>query len=356
MFMNYQSVFARNQTNGNAGTKANIDARQAGKKIVPGSQYVLLPLLTFDSQGPRSSEDKVADDAGKKNQEEALRKKCEQEFERLFGQGEAANTNSTNRLNTISSPVNAVSSSFTTVDPGRERAQRNEFESMFGQYKDANGNRMFTPISAAGSTYVNLGGSIPINDATLPNADLHTNPLMPNLEDTVDLQDTGIFSGAYDDEVEGVVADFNNLELTTVVSHIPITRIHKDHPKEKIIRDPLLAPQTRRMTKTSQEHAVVYVNDIIFGSTKKSLCTEFEGLMHKKFQISSMEELTFFLGLQLMQRDDGIFISQDKYVADILKKFDFSSMKTASTLIETNKALLKDEEAKLHLKSRIFML
>ncbi|GKC00188.1 putative ribonuclease H-like domain-containing protein [Tanacetum coccineum] len=90
----------------------------------------------------------------------------------------------------------------------------------------------------------------------------------------------------------------------------------------------------------------VYVDDIIFGSTKKSLCTKFKGLMHKKFQMSSMGELTFFLGLQVMQRDVGIFISQDKYVADILKKFDFSSVKTTSTLIETNKALLKDEEAK----------
>ncbi|GJT09544.1 retrovirus-related pol polyprotein from transposon TNT 1-94, partial [Tanacetum coccineum] len=89
----------------------------------------------------------------------------------------------------------------------------------------------------------------------------------------------------------------------------------------------------------------VYVDDIIFGSTKKSLCVEFESLMHKKFQMSSMGELTFFLGLQVMQRDDGIFISQDKYMADILKKFDFSSVKIVSTLIETNKALLKDEEA-----------
>ncbi|GJX07878.1 hypothetical protein Tco_0195810, partial [Tanacetum coccineum] len=44
-------------------------------------------------------------------------------------------------------------------------------------------------------------------------------------------------------------------------------------------------------------------------------------------------------------RDDGIFISQDKYMADILKKFDFVTVKTASTPIKTNKALLKDEEA-----------
>ncbi|GJT54982.1 hypothetical protein Tco_0990036 [Tanacetum coccineum] len=62
--------------------------------------------------------------------------------------------------------------------------------------------------------------------------------------------------------------------------------------------------------------------------------------------MSSMGELTFFLGLQVMQRDDGIFISQDKYVADILKKFDFFIIKTTSTSIKTNKALLKDEEAK----------
>ncbi|GJS98350.1 putative ribonuclease H-like domain-containing protein [Tanacetum coccineum] len=89
----------------------------------------------------------------------------------------------------------------------------------------------------------------------------------------------------------------------------------------------------------------VYVDDIIFGSTKKSLCDEFEGLMHKRFQMSSMGELTFFLGLQVQQKEDGIFISQDKYVAEILKKFDFATMKTTSTPIETNKALVKDEEA-----------
>ncbi|GKB48954.1 putative ribonuclease H-like domain-containing protein [Tanacetum coccineum] len=88
----------------------------------------------------------------------------------------------------------------------------------------------------------------------------------------------------------------------------------------------------------------VYVDDIIFGSTKKSLCTEFEQMMHKIFQMSSMGELTFFLKLQVKQKDDGIFISQDKYVADILKKFDFATMRTESTPMETNKALLKDEE------------
>nr|GEW42733.1 uncharacterized mitochondrial protein AtMg00810-like [Tanacetum cinerariifolium] len=229
--------------------------------------------------GPKSLEDEVADDVGKKStevprkenevqdlakegdknnqekdvkdQEEAPRKQFEQESKRMFGQGEVANTNSTNRLNTVSSPVNAVSSSFTTVDPGRERAQRNV-------------------------------GSIPISAATFPNACLPTDPIMPDLKDTAN---TRIFNDAYDNEVELAEADFNNLKLSTIVSPIPTTRIHKDHPKEKIIGDHLLALQTRSMTKTSQEHAMM----------------------------SSVGELTFFLGLQVMQKDDGIFISQDKF-------------------------------------------
>ncbi|GJU45179.1 putative ribonuclease H-like domain-containing protein [Tanacetum coccineum] len=86
-------------------------------------------------------------------------------------------------------------------------------------------------------------------------------------------------------------------------------------------------------------------HDIIFGSTKKSWCDEFEALMKSRFQMSSMGELTFFLGLQVKQKEDGIFISQDKYVAEILKKFDFVSVKTTSTPIETQKPLVKDEEA-----------
>ncbi|GKD02086.1 uncharacterized mitochondrial protein-like protein [Tanacetum coccineum] len=88
----------------------------------------------------------------------------------------------------------------------------------------------------------------------------------------------------------------------------------------------------------------VYVDDIIFGSTKKELCFAFEKLMHEKFQMSSMEELTFFLGLQLKQKKDGISISQDKYVEEILKKIKFTEVKTASTPMETQKSLLKDED------------
>nr|GEX18533.1 hypothetical protein [Tanacetum cinerariifolium] len=242
--------------------------------------------------------------------QETLRKQFEQESKRLFGQGEAANTNNTNKLNTISSPVNTVSSpvkvvssSFTTMDPGRERTQRNEFESMFGQDKDANGNRMFTPISTTGSTYVYHGGSIPVNAATLLNADLPTDPLMPYLEDT------RIFSGAYDDKVEGVEVDFNNLEHTTVLSPILITRIHKNHPKEQIIGDPLSALQTRRMTKTSQEHAMIEAIRLFLAYASFMRFIVYQMDVKSAF-LSSVK--IFSSGITLYQQWELVFISSGK--------------------------------------------
>ncbi|GJY39516.1 putative ribonuclease H-like domain-containing protein [Tanacetum coccineum] len=89
----------------------------------------------------------------------------------------------------------------------------------------------------------------------------------------------------------------------------------------------------------------VYVDDIIFGSTNKELCTGFEKLMKDKFQMSSMGELTFFLGLQVQQKEDGIFISQDKYVDEILKKFNYTDVKSASTPVDLEKPLVKDGDA-----------
>nr|GEV27625.1 hypothetical protein [Tanacetum cinerariifolium] len=83
----------------------------------------------------------------------------------------------------------------------------------------------------------------------------------------------------------------------------------------------------------------IYVDD-----TNKDLCKSFEKLMKDKFQMSSMGELTFFLGLQVKQKKDGIFISQDKYVAEILKKFELTEGKSASTPIDTEKPLLKDPD------------
>nr|GFD32767.1 hypothetical protein [Tanacetum cinerariifolium] len=71
----------------------------------------------------------------------------------------------------------------------------------------------------------------PINTATPTYAKYPNDPLMS------DLEDVGIFDDAYDDRDEGAEADYNNLETVILVSHIPSTRIYKDHPKEHIIRE-----------------------------------------------------------------------------------------------------------------------
>nr|GEY63188.1 ribonuclease H-like domain-containing protein [Tanacetum cinerariifolium] len=95
--------------------------------------------------------------------------------------------------------------------------------------------------------------------------------------------------------------------------------------------------------------------DIIFGATNKDLCKSFEKLMKDKLQMSSIGELTFFMRLQVKQKKDGIFISQDKYVAEILKKFGLTEGKSASTPIDTEKPLLKDtdgEDVDLHIYSK----
>ncbi|GJZ57440.1 putative ribonuclease H-like domain-containing protein, partial [Tanacetum coccineum] len=450
-----------NQTNGIARTRDNIVACQAEKKIEHEQEYIRIPLCTTDpliSQGPKDGEEDVGIKPTEINVSEASDKDREDdqatriEFERLLQQEkQTIHPNSTNSINTISTPVSIAGPSFTNdASSSPVNAARTSDEHLFEQ---------FSPFK---------------NAFTLPD--------VPNV---FSIDDTGIFGNAYDDEDVGAAADLNNLETTMNVSHIPTTRIDKDHPKDQIIGDFNSAIQTRRMTKISDEHAMVcyinkqrrtnhkYYQNCLFAcflsqmEPKKVIqaledlswieamqeellqfqlqkdergivvrnkarlvaqgYTQEEGIYYdevfspvarieairlffasapfmgfivyhmdvksaflygtieeevyvcqppgfedpyfpdKVYKVEKalyglhqaprawfdaqeisdefMGELTFFLGLQVQQKEDGIFISQDKYVAEILKKFDFATVKTASTPIETNKALVKDEEA-----------
>ncbi|GJW63327.1 putative ribonuclease H-like domain-containing protein [Tanacetum coccineum] len=395
---------ARNQSNGNEGTKAFDDAGKARMETDS-------PDVGFKPS--REEEKKDAKDPGNEDSK-VLSTKEPREDKRVNQELDASN-NSTNNINTAND-----------------------------QEKEDNVNST-NNVNAASTNEVNVVGA-------KTSIELPDDPNMPELEDIV-------YSD--DDEDVGTEADMNNLDAFMPVSPIPTTRIHKDHPVEQIIRDLNSAPQTRRMTKNLEEHGLfslvqqrtnhkdfqnclfacflsqeepkkvihalkdpswieamqdellqfklqkvwtlvdlpngkraigtkwieeevyvcqppgfedpdfsdtiykvekalyglhqdprawyktlstylldngfqrgkidknlfirrdksdiilvqVYVDDIIFGSTKKSLCTEFEKMMHKKFQMSSMGELTFFLGLQ-----------------------------TASTPMETHKPLLKDAD------------
>ncbi|KAJ9561323.1 hypothetical protein OSB04_006483 [Centaurea solstitialis] len=86
----------------------------------------------------------------------------------------------------------------------------------------------------------------------------------------------------------------------------------------------------------------VYVDDIIFGSTDISMCKEFEFLMQSEFEMSMMGELTFFLGLQVKQSSEGIFINQAKYIKDLLKKYKLSEASHMRTPMATGLKLHKD--------------
>ncbi|GJR38812.1 putative ribonuclease H-like domain-containing protein [Tanacetum coccineum] len=113
-----------------------------------------------------------------------------------------------------------------------------------------------------------------------------------------------------------------------------------DHPDKfyKVVKALYGLHQAPRACKKGDIlHVQVYVDDIIFGLTNKELCTAFEKLMKDKFQMSSMGELTFFLGLQVKQKD--------KYVAEILKKFNYIDVKSASTPVDLEKPLVKDGDA-----------
>nr|GEV74542.1 hypothetical protein [Tanacetum cinerariifolium] len=219
---------------------------------------------------------------------------------------------------------------------------------------------------------------------------------------------TGIFDDVYDDREVGAEANTKNLELSTVVRPIPTTGVHKDHPKDQIIRDLNLATQTRRMSNFFEENAMVsYINKqrrtnhkdyqncllasflsqiepnktlVDLPNGKRAIGTKWicrNKKVERRIVVRNKARLVIIpkkKALIMMrvhcvpngckeclsvwhnrrgsvkQKDDGIFISQDKYVADILKKFDFTTTKTASTLMEPNKALIKDAEVSSYTK------
>ncbi|GJT49811.1 putative ribonuclease H-like domain-containing protein [Tanacetum coccineum] len=192
--MNYEPVTAGNQTNGDAGIETNDNAGQAGQEKAADHEYILLPFLTSDSSSTQSSDDKDADEVPGKGDEGVNKVSGSDDQERT--------DSSTQDINTAGPSINTASTNINT-------------------------------------------GSLNINTVS-PN-----DPNMPSLEET------GIFDGAYDDEDVGAEADLNNLETTMNVSPIPTTRIHKDHPKDQIIGDLNLSTQTRRMINFSEENAMV---------------------------------------------------------------------------------------------------
>ena len=90
----------------------------------------------------------------------------------------------------------------------------------------------------------------------------------------------------------------------------------------------------------------IYVDDIIFGATNKTLCNEFSCCMQKEFEVSMMGELNFFLSLQIKQMKHETFLSQTKYCIELIKKFGMKKCKETSTPMTTSTYLDLDEKGK----------
>lgn len=94
---------------------------------------------------------------------------------------------------------------------------------------------------------------------------------------------------------------------------------------------------------------VVYVDDIIFGRNEESMSQNFASVLQQEFKMSLLGELTYFLGLQVKQNKDGIFLSQTKYLKQILKKDGMEDSKPVCTPMVTWCSLSSnDESATVH--------
>jgi len=87
----------------------------------------------------------------------------------------------------------------------------------------------------------------------------------------------------------------------------------------------------------------IYVDDIIFGSTNASLCKEFSKLMDDEFEMSMMRELKFFLGIQINQCKDEVYVHQYKYTKELLKKFKLDDCKEMNTPMHPTSTLSKED-------------
>ncbi|GJR28955.1 putative ribonuclease H-like domain-containing protein [Tanacetum coccineum] len=229
-----------------------------------GSKYCLL-LKDAAKMHYKESEQDLQDELEKmvtqelaaKAMDDVSRQAFEEEKRRIASQKKATQATSTNKLSTDRQSVSTDRQSVSTDRPFVSTDRSNT------PYVSAASTP--TGANAGESSFVYLGGKIPIDASTLPNADLPIDPNMPDLEDASDtLPNDGIFNGAYDDDEDvGAVADFNNMDDTINVSPIPTLRIHKNHPKDQILGDPKSAVQTRgkiQKASSAQQALVSYIS------------------------------------------------------------------------------------------------
>ncbi|GJU90825.1 putative ribonuclease H-like domain-containing protein [Tanacetum coccineum] len=391
--LSYKLIIAVNKSNSNAGTKACDDSGKARMETVPGKDYILLPLwpadpsfsqnsMSFPDAGFKPSGDnekKVTKEPGKEGGDSSNDQEKEDD-----------NVNSTNNVNVVSSTVNVAGIEVNVVgaktsielpdDPNMSELEdivySDDAEDVGAEadIKDA-----FMPVSPILTTRIHKDHPVEQIIGDLNSAP-QTRRMTKNLEEHEAMQEEllqfklqevwtlvelpngkraigtkWVFRNKKDERgiviknkarlvAQGYTQE-KGIDYKIVFADIDVkSAFLYGKIEEEVYRGKIDKTLFIRGDKGDILLVQVYVDDIIFSSTKKSLCIEFEKLMHKKFQMSSMGELIFFLGPQVKQKEDGIFISQDKYVTDSFGRNLVLLCKDRSNTMETQKLLLKDED------------
>ncbi|GJS69208.1 putative ribonuclease H-like domain-containing protein [Tanacetum coccineum] len=283
--MNYEPVTVGNQTNSDAGIETNVNAGQAGHEKTYDHKYILLLLMLSNSSlssSSQSTDNKDVDEVPGKGDDDSSKRNGQEK------EGGASNKEDDQHVvSTVNPSVSAAGQGFDNVD---------DQERIDSSTQDVN---TAGPSIITASENINTGSS-----------NVNTASPIPNDLSMQSLEATSIFDDAYDDREEvGAEADLNNLETTM--------NVYVCQPPG--FEDPQFPDKVYKVEKAlyglHQALRAWYMCMLMISSLglQRSLCVEFEQMMHKKFQMSSMGELTFFLGLQVMQKDDRIFIGQDKF-------------------------------------------
>ncbi|GJT40544.1 putative reverse transcriptase domain, ribonuclease H-like domain, aspartic peptidase domain protein [Tanacetum coccineum] len=323
---NYVRVDSKKSTNGIAGTRDNIVASQAEKKTEPKQEYILIPLCTTDpliSQGPKDSEEDsgmkstkadVSGASDKDGEDDQATRNVPNVFSiddtGIFGNAyDDEDVGAEADLNNLETTMNVSLIPTTRIDKDHPKDQ------IIGDLTSAIQTRKMTKISDEYTmkvwTLVNL-----------PNGKraIGTKWVFRNKKDKrgiVIRNKARLVAQGYTQE-EGI--NYDEMDVKSAFLYDTIEEeVYVCQPPG--FKDPQYLDKVYKEALYGLHQAPRAWTNVISW------------------------ELTFFLGLQVQQKEDEIFISQDKYVAEILKKFDFVTVKTASTPMEPNKALVKDEEA-----------
>nr|GEX94588.1 ribonuclease H-like domain-containing protein [Tanacetum cinerariifolium] len=366
--INYKPVVARNQSNGNAGTIACDNVGKARMETILDKDYILLPLWTQDP--PFSSSSKDSPGAGFKPLGEEEKKDAEDPGnedsmvssteEPKANQEKDANVNITNNINTVSLNDNAASIKDNIVDENI----------VYGCADDPN-------MSDLEEIGIFSDAENDDSGADMSNLDTYSKSVLFLLQEYVriilliksleicnqllkkdsDKEFGGIWvvqalkDLSWIEAIQEELLQFKLQEVWTLVElpngkrAIGTKWVFKNKKDERGI---VIKNKARLVAQGyTQEEGINYDEVFAHVSRIEAIRLFLAYASSKDFVVYQIDVKSAFLyGLQVKQKEDGIFISQDKYVNEILNKFGFSDVKTASTPIDTHKNLLKDEKGK----------